>query len=199
MIELPEAATIARQMNETLNGVRIAEGTRGNSPHKFAFYSYSPEEYAAILKGRTIGQVTIHGSLILVSIEPDYVLVLGGGGERILLHENQSTLSKKHQLLLRFEDGRSLTVSVQGWGSVTLSKSTEVANHLYGDPDRISPMSGAFTWDYFRSLFDEIPDEDPRSAKYFMISKPGILGVGNGYLQDILFHAGIHPGEGPWT
>jgi len=34
---------------------------------------------------------------------------------------------------------------------------------------------------------------DPRSIKYFMISKPGILGVGNGYLQDMLFKAKIHP------
>jgi len=31
------------------------------------------------------------------------------------------------------------------------------------------------------------------SAKYFVISKPGIWGVGNGCLQDILYRAKIHP------
>jgi formamidopyrimidine-DNA glycosylase len=30
-------------------------------------------------------------------------------------------------------------------------------------------------------------------VKYFAISKPGICGVGNGYLQDILYRARLHP------
>jgi formamidopyrimidine-DNA glycosylase len=30
-------------------------------------------------------------------------------------------------------------------------------------------------------------------VKYFVISKPGVWGVANGYLQDILFRARIHP------
>ena len=47
MIELPEALTIARQMGEEFQGKRIGAGTGGNSPHKFAFYTRTPEEYEA--------------------------------------------------------------------------------------------------------------------------------------------------------
>jgi formamidopyrimidine-DNA glycosylase len=193
MIELPEALTIARQISAGLKGKRVESGIRGNAPHKFAFYNRPPEEYEAILRGKTMGEATGHGSLILASVEPDYVLFLGGGGERILLHRSEHTLPKKHQLLLHFRDGTYLTVTVQGWGAAQLMHKSEVAGHLRGDKGKVSPLSDAFTFEYFQRLFGELEADDPRSAKFFIISKPGILGVGNGYLQDILFRAKIHP------
>jgi formamidopyrimidine-DNA glycosylase len=104
MIELPEALIIARQMSEELKGKRIESGIRGNVPHKFAFYSRSAEEYEAILRGKVMGEATGHGNAILASVKPDYTLVLGGGGERILFHQSESTLPKKHHLLLHYQD-----------------------------------------------------------------------------------------------
>src|SRR3990172_10428018 len=110
MIELPEAMTIARQMTEALKGKRIESGIRGNSPHKFAFYNRAPEEYEAILKGKTMGDTVARGSSILAAVEPGYVLCFGDGGERINYHQSEKTLPAKHQLLLRFEDGTCLSV-----------------------------------------------------------------------------------------
>ena len=193
MIEHPEAATIARQMSAELAGKRIASAERGNSPHKFAFYSGSPEEYAAILQGRTMGEATAHGPYVLAFVEPDYLLILGNGGERRLLHRSEDTLPKKHHLLLRFEDGAMLTVTVQGWGFVQLSQSSQLAAHPHVDLARVSPLSDDFSYDYFQELFRQLEAGDACSVKYFLISKPGVLGIGNGYLQDILFGAGIHP------
>jgi formamidopyrimidine-DNA glycosylase len=193
MIELPEAVIISRQMNQELRGKRVQSGLRGNSPHKFAFYSRSPEEYEAILKDKIVGESVDHGSAILTSMEPDYVLVLGGGGERILLHQNDETLPKKHHLLLRFQDGAYLSVKVQGWGNALLMHKSEATNHPHVGEARVSPLGEAFTYEYFQQLFEELDEQDPRSVKFFIISKPGIWGVGNGYLQDILFRAKIHP------
>jgi len=193
MIELPEALIIARQMSEELKGKQIVSGIRGNVPHKFAFYSRSAEEYEAILRGKMMGEATGHGSAILASVEPDYTLVLGGGGERILFHPSESTLPKKHHLLLHFQDGTYLTVSVQGWGNVLLLHQSELVKHPHVGEKRVSPLSEAFTFEYLRGLFEELEEEDARSIKFFIISEPGIWGVGNGYLQDILFRARVHP------
>jgi formamidopyrimidine-DNA glycosylase len=193
MIELPEALTIARQMNDDLRGRRIKSASRGNAPHKFAFYSGPPDEYAAILKGKAIGEASEHGSAILISVEPGYVLVLGIGGERILLHQDADTLPKKHQLLLEFSDGAFLTVTIQGWGAALLLHESEVAGNDLVGPTLTSPIGDDFTADYFLGLFSELDEDDSRSIKYFVISKPGIWGVGNGYLQDILFRAKLHP------
>jgi formamidopyrimidine-DNA glycosylase len=192
MIELPEATTIARQISAQLKEKRILEGSRGNSPHKFAFYNREPEEYAAILPGKVIGEAGVNGPLILAAIEPGFTLILGGGGERIVYHPDASTLPKKYQLSLRFTDETYLTVSVQGWGSVLLMNNA-LPPHQFVDLHRPAALSPEFSQDYFKGLFDELPPADPRSVKYFMISKPGVLGVGNGCLQDILWHARIHP------
>ena len=193
MIELPEAATIARQMTGELKGKRIASAVRGNAPHKFAFYSGPAKKYATLLKGRTMGEAAEHGSLIVAKVDPGHVLVLGGGGERIILHEEGEKLPKKHHLLLRFEDGTFLTVTVQGWGSAQLLRRSEFPKEACCAKEGVSPLSPAFTAAHFKSLFGALDDGDTRSVKYFMISEPGVLGVGNGYLQDILFTAGIHP------
>lgn len=193
MIELPEAVTIARQMNQELQGKRIESAVRGNSPHKFAFYTCTTEEYATVLQDKSVGEVTEHGSLILASLEPDHVLVLGGGGERILFHQSEKTLPNKHQLLLRFDDSTCLTVTVQGWGSVQLYHQSELADHSYIGKKGPSPLSDDFTLDVFQRLLEGHGPEDRKSVKFFAISEPGILGVGNGTLQDILFRARIHP------
>jgi formamidopyrimidine-DNA glycosylase len=193
MIELPEALTIARQMTAELEGKRIATAIQSNSPHKFAFLSGTPEEYQEILEGRTIGETTARHRYTLTQIEPGYVLVLGEGGERILLHSNEKTLPKKHQLLLQFEDGAYLTVSVQGWGAVWLFQEHEVEEHKYVGRQCISPLSDDFTFAYFDGLFGVLDEGYNKTVKYFVISEPGVCGIGNGYLQDILFRARLHP------
>ena len=63
-----------------------------------------------------------------------------------------------------------------------------VAGHEWVGEGRISPVSAAFTWEHFQSLFAQVA-RPADSVKYFAITKPGIWGVGNGYLQDILYRA----------
>lgn len=55
------------KMNQELARKRIACGNRGNTPHKFAFSNGSSEEYAAIVRGKTMGESTGHGSAILTN------------------------------------------------------------------------------------------------------------------------------------
>ena len=193
MIELPEAIVIARQMNEVLRGKRVENALRGNSPHKFAFYNRPPEEYAALLKGRTMGEAYPFGACIVAPVEPEYALMLGGGGERIHVHREESALPKKHQLLLRFDDGAFLSVTVQGWGCAQLFHQSEVTDPCRPGEVRVSPASDAFTYEYFRALLAQVPEDDSRSVKFVVISRPGVWGIGNGTLQDILFRAGLHP------
>ena len=171
MIELPEARIIGQQMDEALRGKRIAYGNRGNSPHKFAFSSGTSEEYAAILEGKTVGGTTSHGMSTLTEIGQDHVLVLGCGGERILLHPAGAKLPKKYQLLLQFEDGTSLTVTISGWGNTLLLPSSEAAQHRHVQMDRITPLDDAFTLDYVQQLFVDVDPSSTKSIKYFIISQ----------------------------
>ena len=193
MIELPEALAIARQMTKEIAGKRIAEGNKGNSPHKFAFSSGSAEEYEAIFRGKTVGESMGHGSAILTPIGDHHVLILGGGGERILFHQDERSLPKKRQLLLRFTDGAYLTVTVSGWGNTMLLPRAEYAQHRHVALHRTPPLTPGFTWKHFQGLLAQVDENSSKSVKYFAISEPGVLGIGNGCLQDILYHAKLHP------
>jgi formamidopyrimidine-DNA glycosylase len=57
----------------------------------------------------------------------------------------------------------------------------------------MSPLNPAFTFEHFQSLLAEPEEREKKSVKYFMISKPGLGGVGNGCLHDILFQAKLDP------
>ncbi|MBI4926345.1 MAG: endonuclease VIII [Anaerolineae bacterium] len=194
MIELAEAITLAEQMNRTICGKVIQACVRGNAPHKFAFYTKEPEEYARILEGKVVGEAIAKGSAIELHVHPGYALVFGNGGERILYHTDPSTLPAKHQFLLSFTDGTFLTVTVQMWGAAQLFALDELTTdqNFYGY-SLVSPVSDAFTEAYFFGLFDALPPQSKDSVKFFLISKPGVAGVGNGYCQDILFRARLHP------
>jgi formamidopyrimidine-DNA glycosylase len=167
---------------------------RGSSAHKFAFTGkFRNEEFASIVTGKTIGTSHAQGWIILTDIVPGYVLSLGCGGERIQYHANPSTLPKKHQLLMNFDDGSYLTVTVSGWGEVRLLAEADLPNHPHIKKDAISLLSEAFTYDYFNGLFADVPEGKSVSTKFFIVSEPGLWGVGNGCLQDILYRAKIHP------
>jgi len=187
MIDLPEVLTIAEQMNKEIKGKRIEHGNRGNSVHKFAWYNREPEEYEEILAGKIVGEATGDGNWISVPVEPGFMLQFGDMGGRILFHQNEGTLPKKYQLMLRFEDGTYLTVTIQLWGFIKLVESSEVR------PRALTPISDEFTYDHFEQLIEDYEEREKKSIKYFMISKSGISGIGNSYLQDILFRAKIHP------
>ena len=191
MIELPEAMALARQMNDELEGKVIEAGNCGNHPLKWAFYSRLKDQYADILPGKRVGPADAAGSCVAVRLEPGYALVLGDGGLRVHLHEPGDALPKKHQLLLRFTDGTALTVSVQGWGFLQLIEEAALPGH----PSRqgVSPLSNAFTYARFKELVQAYERPDRGSVKKFLISDGGIAGIGNGYLHDILFRAGVHP------
>jgi len=193
VIEHPEAVTIAGQIAETLTGKRIRSAVRGNAPHKWAFYSYPPEEYAAVLQGQSITGAEPSGSLIFLRISSGHTLVLGGGGERILYHASAETVPAKHQLLIGFDDDTFLSVRVQGWGSCRLYTPEELEKDWWYSKRRLEPSDTGFTLGYFESLLATLEPGDSRSVKMLLIQEPGVWGMGNGYLQDILLAARIHP------
>ena len=195
MLELPEVMTIARQMNETLTGKRIVAAVRGNSPHKFVWYNLDAEPFVARLVGKEVAGAHGDGKFLFVDLDPGHTLLFGEMGGRLVVHDADAEPPKKHHLLVRFADGSFLTARVALWGGIEVLTQAEVSAHRWVGlgKRRPSPLSDAFTYELFGQLFED-PKVLPRtSAKAFLISTPGIWGVGNGYTQDILFRAGVHP------
>ena len=191
MVELPESYSIAKQFDKHIAGRKITSCVRGNSPHKFAFYNHEPEEYAKLAVGTTVDKSTFQHCFILSRLSNGLILSLGEGGEKIILHNSSAEIPKKHHLLIGFDDGRYLSVVISGWGMVSLFTPEEIAKHPYLAKKRTSSFDKSFTVEKLDQMVKSTKGND--SVKYFLISEPGIDGVGNGMCQEILFDAGLHP------
>jgi len=190
MIELPEAAYLAKQFNEKLKGKKIASVIAGLYPHKFAFYHGDPAGYDTLMRGKTVGETIPRAGMLETQVD-DVVLLLGYVA--LMFHAKDEKRPKKHHLLIEFEDGTAISATVQLYGELYCFREGELQNPYYDiAKSKPSPLSDEFDRAYFNRLITS-PDVQKLSAKAFLATEQRIPGLGNGVLQDILYNARIHP------
>ncbi len=192
MLEMPEAVTISRQMQQTLAGKTILHFSRGALTHKFLWLSKPAEEYDAILAGMPITGASSYGRSIYLYAGEKHVLWFGELGGRILYHAQADALPAKYHLRWDFNDGSNLTFNLQMWGFVGLLERSELAAHPYAEVG-IPPLDARFSPECFDQLLEAYPEKAKKGIKGFLVTSKHINGIGNGYLQDILFKAKLHP------
>ena len=106
---------------------------------------------------------------------------------RILFHGKGAELPAKYQLLVSFTDGTALTATVGLWGFFGVGDVVPV-----DQSKTIDPLGREFTLARFERLFAEYPKPN-HPIKAFLINRPRLRGFGNGYMQEMLFRAGILP------
>jgi formamidopyrimidine-DNA glycosylase len=193
MFELPEFATLAKQINATLMGKVISDGRLGNSPHKFVWYNRKPEEFASLTEGKTIGKTRTRGKWLFVALEPGYILLLGECGGKLLYHASGATPPEKYHLFITFTDGSVLTGMTQMWGAFELHEAGKEQARQYIKGMRTTPVEPEFSFNYFTTLVDELLQGEKRSVKSLLTQDQLIPGLGNAIAQDIMFNARLHP------
>jgi formamidopyrimidine-DNA glycosylase len=187
MLELPEVLTLSKQLDHELKGRTIASAGRGNSPHKFAFFKPSEEDVSTTLAGRKVAAVRGDGKYIYVDLKPKALFSIAEMDGRILFHEKGAALPARYQLLILFKDGAALTATVGLWGFFGVGGVVPV-----DQSKTIDPLGPEFTLARFESLFAAYP-KPSHPVKAFLINRPRLRGFGNGYMQEMLFRAGILP------
>lgn len=189
MLELPEVLSRARELNAALVGKVVANVLPPSSPHKFCWYAGEPEAYAASLSGRAFCRAEGFG----IYVEMDF------GGVRLCVNDgvNMKLLAPgenrpaKHQLLIEYSDGSALAFSVAMYGGIFLHEGDYDNDYYLASRERVSPLSEAFTFEYFEALIASV--KPASSVKALLATHQRIPGLGNGVLQDILLNARIHP------
>lgn len=190
MLEIPESRTLAKQMNETVQGKIIKSVEANKSPHKFAWYFGDPGDYNNLLAGKRIGLSNARGGML--EIDAEDCKILFGDGVALRFYESLEKVPKKNQLSMEFTDGSALGATVQMYGGLWAFKEGQNDNPYYlGSCQKLSPLSNEFSYEHFQSLYTETLQN--KSVKAFLATEQRIPGLGNGVLQDILFQAGIHP------
>jgi len=197
MIEMPEAATLARQMNAELTGKTIVCFARGSQTHRFLWLNRPDEEYESILPGKTITGASSYGRSIYLSMGDENMLWWGDAGGKILYHAPGENTPAKHHLGWEFRDGSHLTYALQMWGAVKLLDASEFDERPH-DETGLPPLHPDFTFERFDAMLDEYPEKTSKGIKGFLVatgySIPNhVHGLGNAIVQDILFHARLSP------
>jgi formamidopyrimidine-DNA glycosylase len=118
--------------------------------------------------------------------------IVFGDGANLRNYDDLKKTPLKHQLLLEFDDRSALVCTVQMYGSVLAFMEGMCDKKYYlVAKEKPQPLEDAFDRAYFDTLRIEVSGK--LSAKAFLATEQRIPGLGNGVLQDILFHAGIHP------
>lgn len=191
MLEIPEAAVLAKQINETITGKKIKTVIAAASPHKFAWFFGDPQEYPSMLTGRTINHAQSIGGMVEISIESTSLVFSDGVNLRFF--DKTGSHTPKHQLLLEFEDSSVLSASVQMYGGLNCFVDGQFDNIYYlVAKEKPSPLSQEFDETYFNQLISA-PEVQKLTAKAFLATEQRIPGLGNGVLQDLLWNAKIHP------
>lgn len=191
--ELPEAVTVAGQMQAELAGKQIAAAHLKNcdSLIRQGFVNRTPGVFAAALEGRTIESVIARGKWIFCKLSSNLYLLfaLETGGE-IRYHQNATLLPDQYHVRLDLADGSFLTQQIVGWGWAKVVREAVLDAERYPGELGPSPLDAAFALPVLGAALDTHAN---KMVKFVLIRQREVSGIGNGYLQDILFRAGIHP------
>jgi formamidopyrimidine-DNA glycosylase len=192
MIELPEALTLAEQINQCVVGKTIRSTVAAQSPHKFTWYEGDPAEYPAKLNYNSV--LSARGVGMFVEITLSQSMLLFNDGVNLRFHPSAGPTPAKHQLLVTFEDETSLSASVAMYGGVVCWELPSSYDNPYYEisQSKPSPLSAAFDEAYFRELI--APEKVQKlPLKAVLATEQRIPGLGNGCVQDILWVAQLHP------
>lgn len=191
MLELPEAMVVADQLARTVLGKLVANVVAGQSPHRFAFFSGDPGEYEGALRGGEVVGAAAAGGFVELRFGGTSLLLNDGANLRY--HEPDAALPSRHQLLVVFEDGSALTVTVQMYAGLMCVPTGAFDNpYFLAATSKPSPLTDDFNAEWFRGLL-AAPQVQRRSLKAALATEQRIPGFGNGVLQDVLWKARLHP------
>jgi formamidopyrimidine-DNA glycosylase len=185
MPELPEITVIAGQMNSHLAGrsivaVDVAQPKCLNVP---------VPAFELGLVGKSFRSVEARGKWLFGHLAPhDHLLLNLGMGADLLWRPTGASLPEKHQLSVVLDDGSGFTARFWWFGYAHLVPEGGLPDHKMTSDLGLSPLDPAFTVEHLAELL-----KGRRSVKGVLTDQRSVAGIGNVYVQDMLFRPRIHP------
>jgi formamidopyrimidine-DNA glycosylase len=110
-------------------------------------------------------------------------------GADVIHFKPNDKLPEKYQTKFTFEDRTGFTIRAWWFCYLHLMHADKLNEHKLTAKLGMMPMDKKFTVDYFKQLLDK----KRGNIKTFLLDQKNIAGIGNVYIQDILFNAKLHP------
>jgi len=185
-MELPELTVLSRQMNKETVGKQISKVEVANPK----CLNMPLEQFQKVVVGKIVKSVESRGKWLFIRLGSDYVLLFNPGmGADIIHFKPHDELPEKYNIRFILNDRTGFTIRVWWFCYLHLVQVNKLGDHKLTAKLGLSPLDKKFTLDYFKRLFDERKG----SIKAFLLDQKNLAGIGNVYVQDILFNAKLHP------
>jgi formamidopyrimidine-DNA glycosylase len=188
MPELPEITIIAKQMSKEIIEKRIAD-VEARQPKNL---NMPLSDFVEKSKRKTVNNVSSKGKWIFIKLGPAYYMFINlGMGAEILHYTPDQRLPEKYHFKLAFSDETGFTIHFSWFGYIHLIPENDLGKHKLTAQLGMSPTEETFTLQYFKKLLAH----KKVGVKNFLTGQKNIAGIGNVYVQDILFKAKLHPNQ----
>lgn len=200
MPELPEVETIRRGLAPFLEGATFASVEQRRPDLRFPF----PARFAERLKGQRVVRLGRRAKYLLVEMESGLVLAIhlgmtgrfsilppkGEGHAPGAFYYDQPPLPQHDHVIFRLSDGGRVCYNdVRRFGYMTLIEPGEFAAHALFRGLGVEPLSDELSAGFLRGK----ARGKMQPLKNFLMDQRVIAGLGNIYVCEALFRAGLSP------
>jgi formamidopyrimidine-DNA glycosylase len=148
------------------------------------------KDFVKQVKGKIVNNVSSRGKWVFMKLDPAYYMLINRGMSADLLYfTSGQKLPEKYQFKLAFTDKTGFTIQFQWFGYIHLLHEKDLSKHKLTARLGVSPITEEFTLKHFKTLLSNKKGR----IKNFLIDQKNVAGIGNVYIQDILFKAKLHP------
>ncbi|MEM8729164.1 MAG: bifunctional DNA-formamidopyrimidine glycosylase/DNA-(apurinic or apyrimidinic site) lyase [Pseudomonadota bacterium] len=195
MPELPEVETVRRGLAPVMEGARIAEVQVNRPDLRWPF----PPDMAARLRGRRVLQLRRRSKYILVDLDSGETLLihLGMSGRMVVSGDTLGRFVHAHpapekhdHVVVDMADGARITFNdPRRFGAMDLMDTATADAHKLLSVLGPEPLGNRFDADYLNRAFKG----RNTPVKAALLDQRVVAGLGNIYVSEALFRAGISP------
>jgi len=198
MPELPEVETVRQGLRPHLEGARLVRVTQNRSDLRFPL----PPRFAARLTGAVVERLDRRAKYLLAALDTGETLVahLGMTGRFTVgdhqpgrFHNQAGGVEKHDHIVFETDRGRVIAFNdARRFGYMDLIPTAALAQHPWFRGLGPEPLGDDFN---ARALAGAIADKT-QSIKVTLLDQRIVAGLGNIYVSEALFRAGIDPRRG---
>lgn len=186
--ELPEVETVRRTLAQLVIG-RTIQSVDVRLP-RIIRRPEDPQLFAALLEGQTIQAIERRGKFLLFILD-DFVLASHLRMEgRYGVYSQNDPIEKHTHVIFAFTDKFQMRYKdVRQFGTMDLFARGEEYRYPPLNKLGLEPLHEDFTFDAFQQALGSRTTK----IKPLLLNQAYIVGIGNIYVDEVLFRAGIHP------
>ncbi|MDJ0946269.1 MAG: bifunctional DNA-formamidopyrimidine glycosylase/DNA-(apurinic or apyrimidinic site) lyase [Kiloniellales bacterium] len=194
MPELPEVETVCRGLRPKLEGRRLTRVLQRRPDLRFPL----PEAFVERLEGRRVSRIDRRAKYILMHLDSDEVLLchLGMSGRMVLMNGETRPLDAHDHVVFFTDDGGEIRFNdARRFGIMDLVAPEDLERHRLLKDLGPEPLSNAFNGPELAARL-----KGRRSSiKAALLDQKVVAGLGNIYVSEALFFAGISPRRQAYT